>query len=270
MLHINIVVASISLFSLFILGGASTIGHGSPLHHRHHEVAKRVEGDIEVFRRASGVRMTFYDVETGNAGSCGHFLKNSDPVVAMNSAQMNPGWCFKSIRISFRGISRIATIQDTCPTCPWGGLDLSKGLFQAFLPEASGVFAGDWEFVDGSGGNNNPTPTSTKKPRTTSIWHPPTPTPTSTRRTSSKTSSVVRTSSSRSSQSSSSTSSATKTTDSASTSLSSVNYLSGAASGLAVPTGIIDTQAQGGNTLLQDLNDVIVQMGALAMAGAHL
>ena len=32
--------------------------------------------------------------------------------------------------------------------CPWGGLDLSRGLFDVFAPEAVGVLAADWWFED--------------------------------------------------------------------------------------------------------------------------
>jgi len=67
MLHISLVSLSVSLFSFFLLAGASSLGHGIPLVQRHHELAKRADGDIELFRRVSGARMTFYNVETGNA-----------------------------------------------------------------------------------------------------------------------------------------------------------------------------------------------------------
>ncbi|KAI0049697.1 hypothetical protein FA95DRAFT_1478562, partial [Auriscalpium vulgare] len=54
--------------------------------------------------------------------------------------------CFKSITISFGGKSTQATIQDECPGCPYGGLDLTEGLFKFFAPESVGVLMGEWTF----------------------------------------------------------------------------------------------------------------------------
>lgn len=36
-----------------------------------------------------------------------------------------------------------------CPGCPFGGLDLSQGLFDYFAPESAGVIYGHWEYGSG-------------------------------------------------------------------------------------------------------------------------
>ena len=80
--------------------------HGNPILNRnphHRSVARRADGDIDLFKRASGARWSFYNVETGNAlvpsvtrfcvfssmlalyrGSCGQFHKNGDFVCFKN------------------------------------------------------------------------------------------------------------------------------------------------------------------------------------------
>lgn len=49
-----------------------------------------------------------------------------------------------------------------CPGCPYGGLDLSRGLFTKFASEDVGVIFGSWSFIggtdpDGKSGNTNTT-----------------------------------------------------------------------------------------------------------------
>jgi len=49
----------------------TTLGyHGNPIlnrnHHRH-SVARRADGDVDLFKRVTGARWSFYNVETGNA-----------------------------------------------------------------------------------------------------------------------------------------------------------------------------------------------------------
>ena len=41
-----------------------------------------------------------------------------------------------------------------CPGCPYGGLDMSRGLFDFFAPESQGVLYGTWSFDDGSDGSD--------------------------------------------------------------------------------------------------------------------
>ena len=66
-----------------------------------------------------------------------------------------------------------------CPGCPYGGLDMSTGLFQFFAPLSVGVLYGSWVFDDdsggGGGGGNNPPPAP---PPPTTHHDPPPPTTT--------------------------------------------------------------------------------------------
>ncbi|WWC88032.1 uncharacterized protein L201_002935 [Kwoniella dendrophila CBS 6074] len=129
---------------------------------------------------------TFY--YTG-LGACGQMSKDSDFMVALNSAQYGGGYpgpqCFKGITIQANGktVSGV-TIMDECPTCGYGSLDLSPGLFQQFADESAGVVSITWWFNDDA-----PAATTTKEAETskwvepTSTYTPPTSTwvaPTST------------------------------------------------------------------------------------------
>jgi len=225
---------------------ASIGSHAPAILRRHHELAMRSDGDVQLFKRFSNARWSFYNTETGSAGSCGQFLTNGGFTVAVNQAQMNSGFCGKAIRMTYNGRSTTATVQDTCPGCPWGGLDLSPGLFSFFADQGVGIIYGEWDFTDGSGSPPPPPPPkpTTHKATPTSTWHPPST-------TSSKPHSTTHATSSSTSVSSTAT----------------IDYLSGAASGLAVPTGSL-TQGQTSN--LEDLNQIFVQMGAIVVAGSRI
>ncbi|KDR75154.1 hypothetical protein GALMADRAFT_249089 [Galerina marginata CBS 339.88] len=245
-------ILSVSLLACFLsIPVSASIGsHAPAILRRHHELALRSDGDVELFKRFSGARWSFYNTETGNAGSCGHFLTNGGFTVAVNQAQMNSGFCGKTIRMTYGGRSTTATVQDTCPGCPYAGLDLSPGLFSFFADQGAGIIYGEWEFTDGSGAPPPPPPPkpTTHKVTPTSTWHPPPstsskPRPTSTSHSSSSTS--------KSSVSSTAT----------------IDYLSGPASGLAIPTG---TVPQGQTSNLETLNQIFVQMGGIVVAGANI
>ncbi|KAJ8521000.1 hypothetical protein ONZ45_g2230 [Pleurotus djamor] len=152
--------------------------HGASVHvHRHKDIAARVSGDMQIHKRFSGTRWTWYDV---GLGACGKYNVPSDFIVALNSAQYGGGYpgpqCFKSITLSFGGKTANAVIMDECPSCPYGGLDLSKSLFQHFADLGVGVLSGEWHFNDGS---SEPKP-DPPKPKTTTTKAKPKPTPTST------------------------------------------------------------------------------------------
>ncbi|PPQ68033.1 hypothetical protein CVT25_014494 [Psilocybe cyanescens] len=231
--------------------------HGQPFN-RHAELAKRADGDIQLFKRISGARWTYYDVEeTGNPFelSSKHF-------------QMNPAWCFKTITMTQGGKTTTATISDTCPGCPYGGLDLTEGLFGFFIghwPEGGGVLTGDWEFTDAVPAKPvAPPPVITTKPA-------PKPAPVTTAVSSkhSSSSKISSSSISTSSKISSSTSASSTSITSSAAATTSIDYLSGAASGLAIPTGSIDRTGSTPSNL-QDLNQFLIQIGGLAMAAGSL
>jgi len=228
----------------FVVAGSHGLGA-----RRHQEVVKRGEGNVGLHKRFSNAKFTFYDV---GKGACGQTNQRNDFIVALNSAQYGSGspgpQCFKTITISANGKTTQATIMDECPSCPYGGLDLSRGLFDFFASESDGVITGSWLF--GSGGSNNPTTTHTAhKPTTT--WTPPTTTHKKTSTTSSTTSS------------SSSSSTHTHTSTSSTSSTTSVDY--GETSGLAVPTGVAGGTS-GTVSNIENFNQAIIDLGGLIVA----
>ena len=140
-------------------------------------------------------RATYY---AAGLGACGEYNSGSDFIVALNAAQygnmgQRSSWCGKTIAITYNGNTQYAQVQDACPSCPYGGLDMSEGLFSAFASTNLGVFQMSWTAADGSGGNNNnnnnnnnngnqrsstssSTPAWTPKPTPTSTWQAPTST----------------------------------------------------------------------------------------------
>lgn len=65
-------------------------------------------------------------------------------IVAVNSAQYNQGNCGRQIWITANGKTTTAKIADECPTCSYGSLDLSRGLFNVFASESTGVVDITW------------------------------------------------------------------------------------------------------------------------------
>lgn len=130
-------------------------------------------------RQSFGGRGTFYYVNVG-PGACGQWGNNDDYTVALNSAQYCCGYpgphCFQTITVQANGVTVGGVrIMDECPTCGYGDLDLSPGLFRRFADESAGVVSLNWWFDNGS-----PQPEPTTKPPPpppTSTWHEPSPTP---------------------------------------------------------------------------------------------
>lgn len=166
--------ALLGAVSLAIAGAEAALhGHGN-----HGSLARRLSGDMQNFdkRQTGNSRWSFYNTETGNAGSCGRHIKNSEFVVAMNMVEYNKErHCFKQIILEYGGKTATATIGDACPGCPWGALDLSTELFRYFAPLDKGIIYGSWRFADGG----SPPPPPPPPPKPTSTWTPP-PKPTST------------------------------------------------------------------------------------------
>ncbi|KAL0579969.1 hypothetical protein V5O48_002053 [Marasmius crinis-equi] len=200
--------------------------HGSLHNHRRHHARN-------ISKRSFTGRLTFY--ATG-LGACGGYNNDNDYIVALNSAQYGGGYpgpqCGKSITISYGGKTAEATIRDECPTCDYGGLDLSPALFEHFASKDLGVLQAEWWFNDGSGGGGGgqqqPTTTSEPPPPETTTSEPPppetttsTPPPPPETTTSTTSSEEPTTTSSSSSSESSSTTSTSETPTSTSTSSSS-------------------------------------------------
>ncbi|PAV14606.1 expansin family [Pyrrhoderma noxium] len=122
---------------------SSPISSGNFDHHKRviaansHSLAKRFDN----------ARYTWYDITTGET-ACGQWYQKSDYVVALDAQQYGGGEnCFKQISISANGKTTTAQIVDECPSCPWGALDVSEGLFEFFAPLDAGEIYGSWNFI---------------------------------------------------------------------------------------------------------------------------
>jgi len=127
----------------------------------------------------SGYRMSFYGLN-GNRPSdsaipaCGtdvHY--DTDYYIALNQEQYtasqvksnNPNTatvCDKCVKISYQGKWVVGRIVDSCPGCPYKGLDVSPTIFEVFADRDVGILYMDWEFTDcsllgksGSGGSSS-------------------------------------------------------------------------------------------------------------------
>lgn len=161
--------------------------------------------------------------------------------------------------MTYNGQTTTATIVDCCPGCPPSGLDLSRGLFDFFAPESAGVLYGSWDFV----GDAQPSPTTTTS--TTPAWTPPSTTQTPTTTPTPTPTPTPTTSTSSSSPSAWSQSSSSPPPSSSSSLSNSINYSSGAASNLAVPTPATISDDAPHNLLA--INEDFIALGALAVAG---
>ncbi|KAJ3773833.1 RlpA-like double-psi beta-barrel-protein domain-containing protein-containing protein [Lentinula raphanica] len=233
-----------------------------PLSHRRHTLnANLAKREAASFRRETSLekrfddaRFTYYAV---GLGACGQTNQPSDFIVALNSAQYNGGqYCFEMITITVGDKSIQAQIMDECPGCPYGGLDLSEGAFQAFASLDQGVLTGSWDFDSAAPSTTTETPTSTYTPPT-STWSPP-PTTSSTT-TWTPTSTSTRTSSSFSSSSSSTSTTSTFTSLSTFSSSSSVST---ATTSSATPTVMAPSGALG------MFEEAVMQMGLAAASAA--
>ncbi|KAL5519672.1 hypothetical protein ACEPAH_1355 [Sanghuangporus vaninii] len=114
----------------------------------------------------ANARLTYYSPSVG-LGACGKQNDDQSFTVALNEAQYGSGYpgphCFQEITIYYNGKSADATIMDMCPGCPYGGLDLSPGLFQHFDSLDKGVLTASWSFKDENGSSSgNSTATSSE------------------------------------------------------------------------------------------------------------
>ncbi|KAL9935340.1 hypothetical protein V8E36_005688 [Tilletia maclaganii] len=156
---------------------------------------------LPISKRGFSGTATFYDAGLGN---CGTTVSPNAMVVALNTAQYGStstvsSHCFKTVTITNlkNGNTHTAMVQDSCPTCSYGDLDMSVSLFSALNNGNldDGIFPISWSFSGGGngggnsngGGSNNyaapkssskapapkpsskaPKPTSTKSPSRTS------------------------------------------------------------------------------------------------------
>lgn len=91
---------------------------------------------------------TYYDV---GLGACGVTNTNSELIAAMNVDQFgsqsngNP-ICGKQATLYYQGKSVTVTVQDKCPGCSYGDIDLSPAAFQALADESLGRIPITWHF----------------------------------------------------------------------------------------------------------------------------
>ncbi|KAJ2917219.1 hypothetical protein MD484_g3219, partial [Candolleomyces efflorescens] len=175
-----------SLLSALVVAGATLSGLASPVAVPRGQEASN--GTASLSKRFSSSRWSFYDV---GLGACGETNVATDYIVALNTNQFGTGYpgpyCGKTITMSYGGKTATATIMDSCPGCPYGGLDLSRGLFQHFASEDVGIVYGEWEFTDGTSAT-----TSTKAAATTTTHAATTTRAATTRATTTQTPTTVK------------------------------------------------------------------------------
>ncbi|PLW08011.1 hypothetical protein PCANC_24857 [Puccinia coronata f. sp. avenae] len=97
-------------------------------------------------RRYNGMATWFYP----KVGACGDTNSKADHIVAMNHAQYGTGeLCHKSVVIVNvdSGKSVVATIEDECPECDYGSLDLSPAVFQELGELKTGILPITWDWA---------------------------------------------------------------------------------------------------------------------------
>jgi len=212
--------------------------HGSKLARRHNGVAVRPRGDLQ--KRTNG-QATWFNV---GLGACGQWSQPSDFIVALNSDMYGSGYpgphCFETITITGLGKSTTAVIMDECPTCNYGDLDMSTGLFQFFTNLGVGEFPIVWWY---GGSDDKPSPP------------PPPPPPTSTHHTTHHTSTKP-------------TSTSTSTHDTASSASTTTSSDASNPTGGVTPDDTGETPTADNNLLL--FNTILVNLGNMVaiVAGA--
>lgn len=120
------------LFALTILITPTTLA--LPLRPFKNETLEMIHGEA-----------TYYTEWASSPGSCG-YVPTSKNIVALPAIYM-PHSCGKCIRIDQGTKSVIATVTDTCPSCPPGHIDLSDVLFQQLAARESGRISIKWRMV---------------------------------------------------------------------------------------------------------------------------
>ncbi|CAO3591611.1 unnamed protein product [Absidia cylindrospora] len=91
--------------------------------------------------------------EGGSTGACGPKEGNNSPIVALNAPQYGnlngkSSWCGKKIRITGPHGSATATVNDACPECKHGDLDLTPVLFKKVIGDMDiGVAKISWQLA---------------------------------------------------------------------------------------------------------------------------
>ncbi|KAI8378055.1 RlpA-like double-psi beta-barrel-protein domain-containing protein-containing protein [Radiomyces spectabilis] len=87
--------------------------------------------------------------EGGSDGACGKHEDDDALIVALNHPQYGDmssksKWCGKKIKISANGKHVTATVNDACPECKHGDLDLTPVLFEKLADLDKGIIKISW------------------------------------------------------------------------------------------------------------------------------
>ncbi|KDQ21228.1 hypothetical protein BOTBODRAFT_49904 [Botryobasidium botryosum FD-172 SS1] len=132
---------------------------------------------------------TFFDP---GQGACGSWAGRNDYIVALNQDQYgnvdaySPD-CYRMVHITnvANGRSANAIVQDACPTCPYGALDLSPSLFGALAESFDqGIIPLMWFYTDSTKDEQPSQPPPPPQPSQSQSQEqphsPPSPSPAST------------------------------------------------------------------------------------------
>jgi expansin (peptidoglycan-binding protein) len=109
-----------------------------------------VEPRVQVAKRGEtfhGTATYFHPATNGGPiGACGPRESDSSHIVALNAPQYGKiskksSWCGKKVKITGPHGTTIATINDACPECSHGSLDLTPVLFKKVV--------GDYDIGEG-------------------------------------------------------------------------------------------------------------------------
>ncbi|SAM01085.1 hypothetical protein [Absidia glauca] len=105
---------------------------------RRDRTVSRAEKTLMEKRNTYSGTGTFFNPSTegGSIGACGGYESDTAHIVALNAKQYGnmgrkSGWCGKKIKISYNGKTTYATINDACPECAYGDLDLTHTVFKS-------------------------------------------------------------------------------------------------------------------------------------------
>ncbi|CAF1003810.1 unnamed protein product [Adineta steineri] len=101
-------------------------------------------------------KCTYYYVSAGLT-ACGHRYDDHQFIVALNTAQFDPhtpngnpnnnALCGRQIQVNGPRGAAVVGVVDSCPGCPYGGVDLSTAAFQAVVGDLSiGVANVTWSW----------------------------------------------------------------------------------------------------------------------------
>ncbi|CAM0136273.1 hypothetical protein VKS41_006923 [Umbelopsis sp. WA50703] len=90
--------------------------------------------------------------EGGSTGACGPQESNHELIGALNAPQYGDmssksSWCGKKVKVSSGGKSVIVKINDACPECKHGSIDLTQAAFEKLASLNTGVVDITWSLV---------------------------------------------------------------------------------------------------------------------------